>query len=491
VPKHRRENRLGHGDPRRHRAVALVAALALLAACGSRATNAQVTEALAGGNGGAGGTRATGAAARASGATGAGANGVASAASDAAGGGSDAAGAAGANTANTAPPGGNGGATDVGVTADSITVANISILTGPVPGLFAGAPKGVQAYFAYQNSQGGVFGRQLKVDQQDDQFDCGINKSLADDDVNKFFAFVGSFSLFDQCSGEVIQAHPEVADVHVPLSTLAQGLPNNFPPQAVRNGASTGPFQYIKDKYPNAIGKVGSLIGDVDAAKTAWQNTKATMESLGYHVDYERVFEPTETDFTADIVRMKTQGITLLTLSSADVKTMARVEAKAAAQGWHPQVTLLGAAGYDNTLFTLAGSNDAVEGAYVYLPTAMYLGEDRTDIPEVDQFLTWLDRTNPGSNVDLFTVYGWVAAKLFVQALQAAGPEAKRSTLIAELQKIDDFDAGGLLAPGGPASKRPPTCYIMAQVHSGKFQRVDDPPAAYRCDGTYLFRQGG
>ena len=121
--------------------------------------------------------------------------------------------------ANAAPAGGNGGATDVGVTADSITVANISILTGPVPGLFAGAPKGVQAYFAYQNSQGGVFGRQLKVEQQDDQFDCGINKALAEDDVNKYFTFVGSFSLFDGCSGEVIEAHPEIPDIHVPLSS--------------------------------------------------------------------------------------------------------------------------------------------------------------------------------------------------------------------------------------------------------------------------------
>src|SRR5439155_22404879 len=172
--------------------------------------------------------------------------------------------------------------------------------------------------------------------------------------------------------------------------------------------------QYIKDHHPNAITKVGSLIGNVDAAKTAWENAKYVMESLGYQVAYERIFQPTETDFTADIVQMKAKGVQLLTLSSADVKTMARVEAKANQQGWHPEVTLLGAAGYDNTLFTLAGSPDALEGAYLYLPTAMYLGEDRADNPEVDTFLTWQNNTHPGANADLFTVYGWVAAELFV-----------------------------------------------------------------------------
>ena len=463
-------------------------ALVLVAACGSRASKVQIEEALAGGGTGGGRTiSANGTAA----ATGTGTNGTGAATQGDSTGGAAGAAATGDPSANAAPEGGNGGATDVGVTADSITVANISILTGPVPGLFAGAPKGVQAYFAYQNSQGGVFGRQLKVEQQDDQFDCGVNKSLAEDDVNKFFTFVGSFSLFDGCSGDVIAAHPDVPDVHVPLSPTAQKMPNNFAPQPVQAGGSTGQFQYIKDKHPNAIQKVGSLIGNVDTAKAGWDNARYVMESLGYHIEYQRIFQPTETDFTADIVQMKAQGVTLLTLSSADVKTMARVEAKANQQGWHPEVTLLGAAGYDNTLFTLAGGNDALEGAYLYLPTAMYLGEDRSDIPEVDLFVSWMEQTNPGANLDLFTVYGWASAELFVQALKAAGPQATRAGVLGALQQIDKFDGNGILAPAGPASKTPAVCYIMVQVHDGKFQRADSPPGQFRCDGTYVYRPGG
>ena len=111
----------------------------LLAACGSRANQAQVVGAL-GAGGGTGGARTTG------------------------GGGTaepepvltvqalaalmrrnrdGLRGGRRRHGANAAPPGGNGGATDVGVaTADSITVANISIVTGPVPGLFVKAPKG-------------------------------------------------------------------------------------------------------------------------------------------------------------------------------------------------------------------------------------------------------------------------------------------------------------------------------------------------------------
>ena len=35
-----------------------------------------------------------------------------------------------------------------GITAKSVTVGNVSIISGPVPGLFEGAPTGVKAYFA-------------------------------------------------------------------------------------------------------------------------------------------------------------------------------------------------------------------------------------------------------------------------------------------------------------------------------------------------------
>jgi hypothetical protein len=116
----------------------------------------------------------------------------------------------------------------------------------------------------------------------------------------------------------------------------------------------------------------------------------------------------------------------------------------------------------------------------------MYLGEDRGSVPEVDLFLEWLNRTHPGANVDLFTAYGWESARLFVQALQAAGPQATRAGLIGALKQIDQFDGNGMFAPGGPASKTPPVCYVMVQAHDGKFERLDSP--GFRCDSTYVYR---
>src|SRR3954454_8291869 len=203
---------------RRSRLVVLGLALALAtAACGSRTTTAQKLEALGsgrnGGGGGQGNENLTGAEGGATGTdsgVAAGANG--SGGSGGATGGASAAGKSGAASGSAGKggfSGDNGGNTDIGVTGNSITASNVSILTGPVPGLFAGAFNGTDAFFQYQNSQGGVYGRQLKVLPRDDQFDCGQNKSLTDSDIPKVFAFVGSFSLFDNCGAQSLGAHAD------------------------------------------------------------------------------------------------------------------------------------------------------------------------------------------------------------------------------------------------------------------------------------------
>ena len=69
-------------------------------------------------------------------------------------------------------------------------------------------------------------------------------------------------------------------------------------------------------------------------------------------------------------------------------------------------------------------------------------------------------------------------------------PKATRAGVMAALKKIDDFDANGLLAKTGPASKRPASCYAMITIKGGKYQRLD-PASGLRCDGGFIFAPGG
>jgi hypothetical protein len=71
--------------------------------------------------------------------------------------------------------------------------------------------------------------------------------------------------------------------------------------------------------------------------------------------------------------------------------------------------------------------------------------------------------------------------------LTAAGAKPTRASVMAELKKIDNFDGNGMLAPAGPASKRPPTCFITIKVEGGKFIR-NDPPSGFICNKGEYFR---
>ncbi|HWC39859.1 MAG TPA: ABC transporter substrate-binding protein [Acidimicrobiales bacterium] len=367
-------------------------------------------------------------------------------------------------------------------------MGNVSILSGPVPGLFQGAPKGASAFFAYQNSLGGVNGRKIVLKSSDDAFSCNQNQNETQSLSGQALAFVGSFSLFDNCGAKVLQATPNIPDVAFSLDPVAQALPNNFSPSPLANGYRTGPFIYFKQHYPQAIGHVGSIVSNVPSSIASWNNEKGAMQQVGgYHVAYERDIPPLDTDFTSDVVRMRNAGVQMVLLDNVDVTRAADFLNNAQQQGWHPQLFESGGVAYDAKFFKLTNPG-AGQGLLDDQTQALYLGQDAKTTPEVALFNKWMSSTNPGFAPDIFTVYGWTSARLFTQALQAAGQNPTRDSVLAALRNIHSFNSNGLIATGDPAGKTAPTCWVLIKVNNNQYQRVPPSPASgFTCnpDGEY------
>jgi ABC-type branched-subunit amino acid transport system substrate-binding protein len=468
------------GRRRSWRIVIVFVALVVLAACGARVSDEQRAAAVGTGDaGGASGPVSENGSGTESGdlAPGAGDTGDAGTATSVA---DDSGG-----PTTTAFSGDNGGATDVGITGDTITVGNVATLSGPVPGLFQGAVIGTQAWVAYQNSVGGIAGRKIKLEIRDDQFDTGQNRAATRELIPKVFAFIGSFSLYDDAAVKDLEA-ANVPSMQVPLTPALQNSPINFAVNPVKRGAPTGPWNALKAKFPDAIAHTGGLYGDVPAAKNNFLDVQHASETVGYKWVYTRGYQPTETDFTADIVRMRQAGVKFF-FTSGDVKSIARMAKAMEQQGFHPDVFLTYTA-YDPTLLPLAGS--AAEGIMVNSAIAMYLGEDAQAIPEIALMNQWLQKVKPGYKPDSFATYGWTEGRLFAKAMEAVGPKPTRLGVLAALRKIDSWDAYGMMANAGPASKRPPVCFIFIRVNGGKFERWESPPPKFRCENSqFIFNQ--
>jgi ABC-type branched-subunit amino acid transport system substrate-binding protein len=337
-----------------------------------------------------------------------------------------------------------------------------------------------------------VNGRQLSLKSSDDAFSCEQNQSQTQSLSGQAFAFVGSFSLFDNCGANVLKAQPAIPDVAYSLDPVAQALPNNFSPQPLANSWRLGPLTYYKQKYPQAIKNVGALVANIASAQASWQNEKAAMQSLGYHISYERAANPLDTDFTADVVRMRSAGVQMVVVNS-DVKTIAHFLNNAQQQGFKPALVESVGPAYDASFFKLANPG-ASQQLLIDQQQALYLGGDRSSTPEVNNFLTWMNKTHPGFAPDIYSAFGWASARLFVQALQSAGLNPTRAGVMAALQNIHSFDSNGLLATADPAGKKPPTCWVLIKTTSNnQYQRVSPPSPSqgFTCNPGGLYTHPG
>jgi branched-chain amino acid transport system substrate-binding protein len=365
-----------------------------------------------------------------------------------------------------------------GVTANTVTVGSISDISSPVPGLFAGAKTGTQAYFAYVNSQGGVNGRKLVLNGMDSAFSPGTVTNETQGIATNDFAIVGGFSLLDGAEQPIVDANklPMVTQTLNPATFSDPNLYAAVP--MVSNGGIEGPYKWLKSKYPSAASALG-LIGDnATASVTAVENTdRALTQSLGYKWLYSRDATFTETSFLPDIIKMKNAGVKLVfepTVTGNLVNTIAQEMKQESLNA----LLVSGTNAYEKDFAPgSAGNGTLVMGVY-----ALYRGEDAKSVPAVATFDKWVRKIDSSAQLDIYTLDAWINAELFVQALKAEGPNPTRAGLDAQLNKITSFNADGLMSPQNPAQKIPGQCWLITRYENGTWQRIaPDPKAGFVC----------
>jgi branched-chain amino acid transport system substrate-binding protein len=371
-----------------------------------------------------------------------------------------------------------------GVTAKTITVGSISDISSPIPGLFKGAQVGAQAYINYINSQGGVNGRKIILDARDSAFSSGTVASEAQSIAKSDFAFVGGYSLLDGSEQPAIDANkvPMIAQTLTPSLFKDPNLYSAIP--TVDGGAANGPFKWLKSQYPAGVKAVGFIGSNATASVKASEATyRALTYNLGYKWVYNRDAGYTETSFLADMVKMKSAGVKMVlevTEGPAQISTMAQ-EMKQ--QGLNAPL-VVGAGTYSSAFDPGSAGN----GTLLYTVTSLYMGEDAKVVPAVGTFDKWVKKADPNPTLDLFTLDGWINAQLFVQALKAAGANPTRASLVAQLNKINSFNASGIISSQNPAQKIPGQCWIAAKYTNGKWLRIKpDPKAAFVCNPNGFF----
>ncbi|NPC98016.1 ABC transporter substrate-binding protein [Nocardioides sp. zg-DK7169] len=347
-----------------------------------------------------------------------------------------------------------GGASDTGVTADTITIGAHFPLTGVAAPGYSEIPTGAQAYFDYVNANGGVHGRQIEYLVKDDGYNPTNTSKVTNELVlqDEIFAMVGGLgtpthsAVVDFLNGE------GVPDLFVSSGSLMWGddvaarpMTFGWQPDYEIEGKIIG--QYVAENQPGA--RVGLFLQDDDFGEDAEQGVRRYLDDQ--IVEVQR-YTSGSTDVGPQIAALQSAGVDLV-LSFNTPSYTALSQLVALKLGYDPawfysnvgsDPGLVGALLSQISEGAVQGGTNALDGV---LTTEYIPGVDAPDDPWVQLWQKVWDEHGEKGELTNYRVYGMSHAYAFVQALQEAGEDLTREGLVEALESDSQDLVGPQLAP--------------------------------------------
>jgi hypothetical protein len=368
-------------------------------------------------------------------------------------------------------------APEIGITDKEIHLGNVSTLAKPLGDLSGeSSVAGARAVVAYQNSIGGMWGRRLVLDVFDDLGLAPRNRDQTAAALKQSFAMLGSFSYQDGASADLV-AGSATPDATQATSAARHAVANNFSvaPFDIDRAATTS-FKAFHERSEAATAAVATFWLDDETHERVSRAHTAAAAAAGWKIVYSRAIVHSEADFTADIVRMRQQGVRTVYVAALRRQDTIRLARAMRQQGYTPDFFI--AAGEAKVL----PSDPYADG--VMVPSDVDPGGAGAS-DEAALFRSWMERVAPGTTPDEIAALAWAEGRLLFQAMDAAGPSASRRDVLGALRSIHAFSANDLIARADPADKQPTTCVVVTRNQSGGRVRVM-PSQGFRCDGELM-----
>lgn len=355
---------------------------------------------------------------------------------------------------------------ETGVSDQTILLGQSAALSGALGDLGKEYTAGAQSYFDHINAQGGIAGRRIKLISLDDGYDpkkaVENTKRLVEQD--KVFAIFGQFG-----TGITQACLPYSTGLGVPLFAPYTGA------DVLRDNGNRYLF-HIRASYGQEMEKmVEQLVGiGIRDIAVVYQNDSFGKAGL---LGAEQA-----------LARRNLKPVALGAIEMPAVDTRAALEVVAKAR---PSAIILSTAGKPSVSFirdylktgqpaqfyalSVVSSRQLVKelGAASHgIAIAQVMPSPwRSSNAVVREYQQVLAKANI-KEYSYTALEGFIAAKIFVEALKKTGKDLTREKLIATLEGMHNYDAGGLVVDFGP-KKRDGSTYVDLSIISkdGQFLR--------------------
>lgn len=383
------------------------------------------------------------------------------------------------------PAGSGNKASDTGVTPTSITIGNVSGLTGLLSNNFNQGPEAVQALFAAVNNAGGICGRKLNLAVEDDGQDASHNAADVSDLIPKSLAFVGSTSDADN-GGVPAMQQAGIPDIGQAINVERGANPGYF--TAGTFGAQQkGGQDYIYDTLAAGLKangklptKMAFLAFNIPISALAARQFVKVFQQAGSQDCYEdENVSPASPNLTSDVLTMEQRGcdgvFTTMDVTGNDKLLQAMYN-----QGYHPTYAGTTLDGYTPAQISTAGQQQA-QGFQVFLNFSPF----NESQPAVNLYLQELHTYEPGKQASAFGIEAWASAQMFLYALIKAGPNPTRAAIKSILNGLATWDTRGAMAPVHESARQPGNCLVDMQVKGSDFVRAW-PSSGFFCSNNLV-----
>jgi hypothetical protein len=350
---------------------------------------------------------------------------------------------------------------------------------------------GINAYFAFRNSEGGVHGRELVLSTiLDDELTNNQQRALEIVSADDTF---GAFSATQIPSG-----WGDIADAGMPLYTWSI-----HPAEAAGQESIFGYVGVLCTRCPSQVSTYAGTLVDATTVATLGYSASPNsadcaaasaeaVERFGDDTGQELGYTNGDLQFGLpngigpEVTAMREAGVDYV-IGCIDLNGMKTLAQELERQGmgdvpmFHPNT-------YDHDFVAEAG--ELFEGDIVSVIFRPFEADPNGS--QLADFQEWMDET--GGQVSELAMIGWINADLAYQGLVEAGPQFDRESVIAATNEMTEFTAGGLTPPvdwtrqhepwtdedpvtHGPAQ----TCTSLLRVAGGELELEGEPGSPWVC----------
>ncbi len=376
------------------------------------------------------------------------------------GGGTTGGGTTGGATTGGAATGGTGGGTDgpsgpnqasdVGVTANSITLGTIVAENGVLGDAFAPAARGLRAWTQAINAKGGINGRQVILKTCDDREDRARSlecaKRLVEQD--KVFAMVGTNSRALGGAAEYLNSK-QIPVVGIPItnsfnryrlfySTYGSGYVRDGKTVGHKNQimSLSGAYRWFKSNLK--VSKAAVFFYDIPESSQAGSFIAEGLKLEGFSVTkYPVSFAaPSFDQAVADMERQGTQ----IVFDAMDDGANRKLCDAMGRRKFPLKAKVSTVVSYGESVRT-AYNDTCRNSVYIVGESAPYT---RTSVPAIAEFRAAFSKYQPGKPLHQWALEAWAQAVMVSDGIRSMGPAPTRKGLVAFLDGLKSYTANGI-----------------------------------------------